>query len=435
MSSTSFTSPLAGELGPELVERLTRYVRVDTQSARDRTSCPSTKGQLELGRLLVEELREAGLADAELDENGYVMATLPGVGGEAELAPIGLIAHVDTSPDAPGHGVEPIVHPSYDGAVIELPRGGTTLDPARMPELLAARGHDLVTSSGDTLLGADDKAGVAIVMTAVAHLAAHPELPRPPIRVGFTPDEEIGEGATLFDIPRFGARCAYTLDGSSLGELQDESFSALEAIVAIRGVDVHPGQATGKLVNALRLIAKVVAALPEELSPERTAGRDGFIHPYELTGTSAQAELRMILRDFDEDKLEAHAELVRRIAGEVVESAPGAELAIEVRRQYRNMRAYLEGVPEVVGAAEVGDPRGGDRARADADPRRHRRLAPERDGAADAEHLHGRPRVPLGARMGLRPGDGRRRRDRRAARRRLGATGVRRQSERGSRRR
>ncbi len=353
MSSTSFTSPLAGELGPELVERLTRYVRLDTQSVRDRTSCPSTKGQLELGRLLVEELREAGLADAELDENGYVMATLPGVGREAELAPIGLIAHVDTSPDAPGHGVEPIVHPSYDGTVIELPRGGTTLDPARMPELLAARGHDLVTSSGDTLLGADDKAGVAIVMTAAAHLAAHPELPRPPIRVGFTPDEEIGEGATLFDIPRFGARCAYTLDGSSLGELQDESFSALEAIVAIRGVDVHPGQATGKLVNALRLIAKVVAALPEELSPERTAGRDGFIHPYELIGTSAQAELRMILRDFDEDKLEAHAELVRRIAGEVVELAPGAELAIEVRRQYRNMRAYLEGVPEVVGAAEV----------------------------------------------------------------------------------
>jgi tripeptide aminopeptidase len=353
VSSAAFTSPLAAELGPELTERLVRYARIGTQSARDRTSCPSTEGQLELGRLLVGELRAAGLEDAELDENGYVMATLPAVGAESQLAPVGLIAHLDTSPDAPGHGVKPLVHRSYDGGVIELPRGATTLDPARMPELSGTLGHDLVTSSGDTLLGADDKAGVAIVMTAVAHLAAHPELPRPPIRVAFTPDEEIGEGATLFDIPRFGARCAYTLDGSSLGELQDESFSALEAIVSISGIDVHPGQAKGKLVNALRLIAKLVVALPDELSPERTAGREGFIHPYELTGSSGQAELRMILRDFDEDKLEGYAELVRRTAADVVESAPGAELAIDVRRQYRNMRAYLGGVPEVVAAAEA----------------------------------------------------------------------------------
>jgi tripeptide aminopeptidase len=353
VSSAPFTSPLAAELAPALLERLLRYVRIGTQSARDRTSCPSTPGQLDLGRLVTGELRDAGLDDAELDENGYVTATLPGLDREPETAPIGLIAHLDTSPDAPGHGVEPLVHRSYDGGVIELPRGGTTLDPARMPELLAARGHDLVSTSGDTLLGADDKAGVAIVMSAVAYLATHPELPRPPIRVGYTPDEEIGEGATLFDISRFGARCAYTLDGSSLGELQDESFSALEAVVTIRGIDVHPGQATGKLINALRLGAKVVAALPEERSPERTADREGFIHPYEFTGTAGQAELRMILRDFDEAKLDGYAELVRRIAGEVVGSAPGAELDVEIRRQYRNMRAYLEGVPEVVAAAET----------------------------------------------------------------------------------
>ncbi len=353
MSSAPFTSPLAAELAPGLLERLLRYVRIGTQSARDRTSCPSTPGQLDLGRLVTGELRDAGLDDAELDENGYVTATLPGLDREPETAPIGLIAHLDTSPDAPGHGVEPLVHRSYDGGVIELPRGGTTLDPARMPELLAARGHDLVSTSGDTLLGADDKAGVAIVMSAVAYLATHPQLPRPPIRVGYTPDEEIGEGATLFDIPRFGARCAYTLDGSSLGELQDESFSALEAVVTIRGIDVHPGQATGKLVNALRLGAKVVAALGDERSPERTADREGFIHPYEFTGTAGQAELRMILRDFDEAKLDGYAELVRGIAGEVVGSAPGAELDVEIRRQYRNMRAYLEGVPEVGAAAET----------------------------------------------------------------------------------
>ncbi|HEY2161499.1 MAG TPA: peptidase T [Solirubrobacteraceae bacterium] len=353
MSSDSFTSPLAAELAPALLDRLTRYVRIDTQSARERASSPSTPGQLELGRLLVAELKEAGLEDAELDSNGYVTATLPAGDGAYDEPVIGLIAHMDTSPDAPGRGVEPMVHRAYDGGTIELPAGGTKLDPARMPELAAARGHDIVTSSGDTLLGADDKAGVAIVMSAVAHLAAHPELSRPQIRVGFTPDEEIGEGATLFDIERFGARCAYTIDGSDLGELQDESFSAIEAIVTVTGVDVHPGQASGKLVNALRLIARIVAALPDDLSPERTSGREGFIHPYELSGSSARAELRAILRDFDEHKLEDHLALLRRIAEDVVAAAPGAELHLEVRRQYRNMRRYLEEEPGVVGAAET----------------------------------------------------------------------------------
>jgi tripeptide aminopeptidase len=306
-----------------------------------------------LARVLASELRDAGLVDVELDENGYVTATLPGGEGASDRPVIGLISHMDTSPDAPGRGVEPVVHRSYDGGVIELPRDGTRLDPARMPELSTAIGHDLVTGSGDTLLGADDKAGVAEIMTAVAHLAAHPELPRPTIRVGFTPDEEIGEGATLFDIERFGARCAYTVDGSDLGELQDESFSAIEAIVTVRGVDVHPGQATGKLVNALRLISRIVAALPVELSPERTADREGFIHPYELTGSAGRAQLRAILRDFDEDRLDGYVELLRSTAEDVVGSAPGGELEFEVRRQYRNMRRYLETDPEVVAAAEA----------------------------------------------------------------------------------
>lgn len=259
MNADSFTSPLAAELAPELLTRFDRYVRIDTQSTRDRTASPSTPGQLELARILVAELGEAGLTDVALDANGYVTATLD---GDTEGAAIGLIAHLDTSPDAPGRGVAPLVHRDYDGGVIELPRGGTRLDPARMPELAEAVGGDVITSSGDTLLGADDKAGVAIVMTAVAHLAAYPELPRPRLRVAFTPDEEIGEGASLFDIDRFGARCAYTIDGSALGELQDESFSAIEAIVTIRGIEVHPGQAKGKLVNALRLAARIVAALP-----------------------------------------------------------------------------------------------------------------------------------------------------------------------------
>jgi tripeptide aminopeptidase len=351
MNSAPYTSELAEALAPGLLERFERYARIDTQSQRDRTGSPSTPGQLELARLLVGELNEIGVADVRLDEHGYVTATLP---ASSDPAPtIGVIAHVDTTPDAPGAGVEPIIHRSYEGGVIELPREGTRLDPAAMPELLAKIGHDIVTSSGDTCLGADDKAGVAVIVTAVAHLAAHPELPRPKLRIGFTPDEEIGEGATLFDIERFGARCAYTIDGSELGELQDETFSAREAVVTVHGIEVHPGQATGKLVNALRLAAKIVAALPETLTPERTSGRQGFIHPYQLTGTAGRARFRAIIRDFDEQSLDRHVELLERTAREITESEPRARLEIEVRNQYRNMREYLDPVPEVTDAAEA----------------------------------------------------------------------------------
>jgi tripeptide aminopeptidase len=274
-----FTSDLAETLAPGLLERFDRYVRVDTQAMRDRTQCPSTPGQLQLARMLADELLAIGLGDAAVDTNGYVTATLPASGGGDPDTVIGLISHVDTSPDAPGAGVVPIVHRAYDGGTITLPKQGTTLDPATEPHLASKAGHDIVTASGDTLLGADDKAGVAEIMTAVAHLQAHPELPRPTIRVCFTPDEEIGEGATLFDVPAFGARCAYTMDGSSLGEIQDETFSAVEATIRITGVDVHPGFATGILVNAARVAARIVAALPQDrLTPESTKGREGFVH-------------------------------------------------------------------------------------------------------------------------------------------------------------
>jgi tripeptide aminopeptidase len=345
-----FTSPLAAEFSADLLERFQRYVRVDTQARRERERSPSTPGQLELARILVGELSEAGLADAELDENGYVMATLPGA---AASATIGLIAHLDVSPDAPAQGVEPIVHREYDGGVIELPRGGTRLDPVTMPELTEKHGHDIVTSSGDTLLGADDKAGVTAIMTAIAYLASHPERARPTLRIAFTPDEEIGEGATLFDIERFGALCAYTIDGSALGEVQDETFSAFEVILRIEGVDVHPGLATGKLVNALRLAARIVAALPAEtLTPETTAEREGFIHPYELTASAGQAEIRAIVRDFDDGLLDQHVALLERTARSIVDAEPRARLEVEVREQYRNMRNRLQDVPEAMAAAE-----------------------------------------------------------------------------------
>jgi tripeptide aminopeptidase len=348
-----FTSPLAESLAPGLLSRFCDYVRVDTQSRRDRTTSPSTRGQLDLARVLVAELIDAGCDDAAVDDNGYVTSSLAATGADDGAPVIGLIAHMDTSPDAPGAGVEPLVHRHYDGGVIELPRAGTKLDPATMPELAVRGGHDIVSSSGDTLLGADDKAGVAEIVTAVAHLAAHPELPRPTLKVCFTPDEEIGEGATLFDIDRFGALCAYTIDGSGLGGLDDETFSADEAIITVTGIDIHPGQATGKLVSALRVAAEIVAELPSDrLTPDTTSGREGFIHPYELTGSTARAEIRLIIRDFDEALLDEHTRLLRATAEQVVARHPGATLELDVREQYRNMLAYLAAVPEVIAAAE-----------------------------------------------------------------------------------
>jgi tripeptide aminopeptidase len=346
-----YSSELAQELAPGLLERFERYVRIESTAARTRTQSPSTPGQLELGRLLVEELRAAGLDDAALDANGYVTATLAATVDDAPV--IGLIAHVDTSPDAPGAGVEPLVHRDYDGTTIELPRGGTVLDPATVSGLAAKAGHDIVTSSGDTLLGADDKAGVAEIVTAVTHLAAHPELPRPTLRVCFTPDEEIGEGATLFDVGRFGAFAAYTMDGSEAGELQEETFTAAEVTLTIRGVDIHPGFAKDILVNATRLAAQVVAALPSDrLTPETTDGREGYIHPYAIGGDAQLSTVTMLVRDFDDDLLAQHIDLIRKTAEAVVGAQPRARLEVDVHRQYPNMRSYLAPFPEVVSAAE-----------------------------------------------------------------------------------
>ncbi len=348
--AATYSSSLAQALAEDVLARFLRYVRIDTQSKVDRERSPSTPGQLELARLLAGELEAIGLADAELDEHGYVYATLPATLPGAPA--IGLIAHMDTSPDAPGTGVEPIVHRDYEGGVLELPRQGTRLDPASMPSLHRLIGHDLITASGDTLLGADDKAGVAVIMAAVAHLAAHPELPRATLRIAFTPDEEIGQGATLFDIPRFGARCAYTLDGSGRGGLEDESFSAIEARIDVTGVGAHPGTATGKLVSALVVAAEIVAALPKDrLTPATTSGREGFIHPTGLQGGTERAQLRLIVRDFDKGLLASHVALLRQITDRVAAANPRARIEFQEIRQYRNMREYIERDPDVVAAA------------------------------------------------------------------------------------
>ena len=348
----AYTSELAEALAADVLDRFLRYARVDTQSARDGTESPSTPGQLDLLRMLVAELQEIGLDDAALDDDGYVYATLPASSG-APLPAVGLIAHVDVSPDAPGAGVEPIVHRDYDGGRIELPRGGTVLDPADMPVLAGKAGHDIVSSSGDTLLGADDKAGVAEIMAAVAHLAAHPELPRPALKIGFTPDEEIGQGATRFDVERFGAACAYTLDGSQPGEIQDETFSGTEVVVVFHGVDIHPGWATGKLVNAARLAGRLLARLPSDrLTPETTSDRDGFIHPYVLSGDAGCAEVRFIARDFDDALLAEHIALIRSTAEAVAAEEPRSQVTVTERPQYPNMRRFIDEAPQIVEVAE-----------------------------------------------------------------------------------
>jgi tripeptide aminopeptidase len=330
--------PLAEELQADALERFLRYVRIDTQSARDSESYPSTLKQLDLSRLLEEELRALGLEDVELTEHGYVFATLPGADGPA----VGLLAHVDVSPDAPAEGVSPVVHEKYAGG--ELHPG---LSPAASPLLRKRIGHDIVTSDGTTLLGADDKAGVAEIMAAVAYLAGHPEIRHAPARICFTVDEEVGHGTDHIDLEQFGAPFAYTLDGSEVGEIENETFSAIELKVTFPGVGVHPGTAKGKLVNPVKLAARLVESLPpDSLSPETTEGREGFVHPHEISGDAESATVTFILRDHDNAKLDEHEAFVRRLAEEV-----SPDVTFEHWEQYRNMGEELAKVPHVVEAA------------------------------------------------------------------------------------
>jgi tripeptide aminopeptidase len=345
-----FSSPLAAELSEGVLERFLRYVQIDTQADEESHTYPSTAKQLDLSRLLVDELRALGLDDVELTEHGYVFATLPGSDG----APvIGLIAHVDTTPETPGDGVSPIVHASYAGGAIVLPGDPSqVIDPAEEAELAVRIGHDIVTSDGTTLLGADDKAGVAEIMAAVAYLRNTPE-PRATVRIAFTVDEEVGRGTDYFDLDAFGAEAAYTLDGSGIGELEIETFSARQVRVMIRGRGAHPGSAKGKLVNAVKLAADFVASLPQDsLSPETTEGREGFVHPSRVTGSVEDAVVTLIVRDHDDALLEEHTEVVRRLALAIEEREPRARVTVEVQETYRNMRMAIDEHPRVVTAAE-----------------------------------------------------------------------------------
>jgi tripeptide aminopeptidase len=351
-ASAEFTSGLAAELAEDTLERFLRYVRIDTQAEYESDTYPSTAKQLELSRLLADELREIGLEDVELTEHGYVFATLPGTAPGAPA--VGLMAHVDTTPDVTGAGVSPIVHHAYDGSPIQLPGDPTqVLDPEESPELAERVGHDLVTTDGTTLLGADDKAGVAEIMAAVAYLARTPGPPRAPARVVFTVDEEVGTGTTHLDLEQLGADVAYTLDGSGRGDLEIETFSADQVVITIRGHSVHPGSAKGKLVNAVKLAADLIAALPRDrLSPETTEEREGFVHPSRIAGNAEEARITFIVRDHDDALLAEHVDLLRRLADDVVAREPRARVQVDVSETYRNMRPAIEAHPRVVEAAE-----------------------------------------------------------------------------------
>jgi tripeptide aminopeptidase len=327
----------------ELEERLIRYARIDTQADESSPTSPSTAKQLDLLNLLVEELREIGAHDVTLTEYGAVLASIPAT-VDTDAPTVAFLAHVDTAPQFNGTDVNPIVHRSYDGGEIVLPDDPQqVLSPEQLPYLAQKVGEDIVTASGTTLLGADDKAGVAIIMTMARHLLAHPDIPHGPLRIGFTPDEEIGRGVHP-DLPAdLGADVAYTLDGAARGEIVYETFSADKATVTVEGVSVHPGWAKDVMVNALHLAAKIVMTLPHAtLTPETTDGRQGFLHVYQLHGGSAKATLEFILRDFERESLATHGDLLRHVCAAVQATEPRSRITCEITPQYRNMRDWLK---------------------------------------------------------------------------------------------
>lgn len=327
----------------ELEERLVRYARIDTQSDEKSPTSPSTKIQFDLLNLLVDELKEIGAADVKITEYGTVLATLPAT-VETDAPTIGFLAHVDTAPAFFATGVKPIVHRNYDGRDIVLPDDPEiVLSPQQSPYLATKIGDDIITASGKTLLGADDKAGVAIVMAMARHLLQNPNIPHGTIRLGFTADEEIGRGVHK-NLPNdLGATFAYTLDGAGLGEIVYETFSADKGTVTIQGVSTHPGQAKDKLVNALHLAAKIIDTLPHvTLTPETTDGRQGFIHAYQLTGNAAAAEILFILRDFEMEGLAHQDDVLQKVCAAIQVTEPRAHITCTITPQYRNMRYWLE---------------------------------------------------------------------------------------------
>jgi tripeptide aminopeptidase len=342
---------LVGQLAEDAAERFLRYVRIDTRSDEESTTYPSTEGQLVLLRLLRDELEQVGLADAAIDEHGYVTATLPAT-VEHEVPTIAFFAHVDTAREVSGAGVSPQrIH--YEGGDIPLGDSGQTIRPEESPELANHVGHDVITTDGTTLLGADDKAGVAEIMAAISHLVSRPDIPHGTVKVAFNPDEEIGRGVVHFPVETFGATAAYTVDGSTAGEVQSETFSGASVRMRIHGRAIHPGWAKGELVNAIKVAGEILARLPKDgRSPETTEGREGYVHPTLLEGDSSEVELRFIARDFENDRLDEHVAFLRGLAEEVAAAEPRCSIEVEDRISYRNPRDMIERDPRIVASLQ-----------------------------------------------------------------------------------
>ncbi|MEC0244182.1 peptidase T [Paenibacillus dokdonensis] len=335
----------------EIMERFISYARIETQSNEDSPSCPSTPGQLTLARKLVEELNVIGMQEVTMDEHGYVMATLPS-NTDRDVPTIGFLAHVDTATDFTGAGVNPQIVENYDGGDLVLNSGlKVVLSPKQFPELPGYKGHTLITTDGTTLLGADDKAGIAEIMTAMAYLIAHPEIKHGKIRVAFTPDEEIGRGPEKFDVKAFDATFAYTMDGGPLGELEYESFNAAKASITINGTNVHPGTAKNKMVNSVKIAMELNGMLPAEQAPEHTDGYDGFYHLMSQNGDTERTRMEYIIRDFDKTEFENKKQNMKRIVHELQAKYGEERIVLEMRDQYYNMKEKIEPVKEIVDIA------------------------------------------------------------------------------------
>ena len=337
-----------------VASRFMCYVQIDTQSDPLSGKHPSTEKQKDLSKILVEELKQMGITDTSMDDYGYVYATIPSNSEKKNIPVICFCSHVDTAPDCSGTGVKPILHKNYNGEDIILPDDKTqVLSIVNHPYLKEHIGSDVITASGNTLLGADDKSGVAAIMQAAEYLVNHPEIKHGEIKILFTPDEEIGEGTAKLDMKRLGAQFGYTLDGGEAGSLEDETFSADAATIIINGVIAHPGYAKNKLVNALKVGAEILHALPtSEWAPEATEKKEGFVHPTRFEGIAEKAKLEFIVRDFDDEELKKHGERLKKIAEEVVNHYKGATIEFSIHEQYRNMKKILDQYPQVAEYAD-----------------------------------------------------------------------------------
>lgn len=341
-------------------ERFLRYVQIDTQSDPQSTTCPSTEKQKDLSRLLVQELKSMGIADAHLDDHGYVYATIPATSSK-QVPVICYCSHVDTAPDCTGQGVKPLVHTNYDGGNIILPDDPSqVITPDDHPYLRKKKGEDIITASGTTLLGADDKAGVAVIMDMANYFMANPGIPHGTIKILFTPDEEIGRGVDKADVKKLGAQFAYTLDAGERGAYEDETFSADGVTITFHGVSAHPGYAKDKLVNAMKVAGAFLETLPKDtLSPETTEKRSGFVHPVRINGIAEKVTLEFIIRDFITAKLAEYEDLLREKLAATLQRFPGAKADFDVREQYRNMKEVLDKHPQVSAYAKEAIARAG----------------------------------------------------------------------------